>query len=489
MTKSLERTVAIWFAIVALISASVGLFTFRSQSDASIDDAWVEHTHAVIQLLERTKSSLGDAESNVRAFVISGEPERVDVFDAERPRIEFNLREVERMAAGNPAQQRRAARLRAAVAREVDLQARVIRARKTGGIESVLQVTRSEPGRPFTDRAGAILDEMVTEERSLLDSRSRIASGSRERTFLLITLGMMTNLGILILVFRMIGRETARRGHAERALQSSMAEARTLAMVASRTHNAVLIVDASGRIRWANDGFARMTEYPVEEVIGREAGPFLLGPESDPSSMEHSREKLWAGQGGVVEVLHQARSGRKYWAALEVQPVPATSGELDYVIAIMSDVTERRRTDGRLAVQHAAMKILDKASSLDEAIAKLLPAIGENLGVDVVEYWTIDRTLEVLKMRSHWATSDRWEELFSGPSQEWSFARGVGLPGRGLGSWRALLDRRPGRRLRLPPRRDRRTIGPPSRPGLPDLQQLGDDRRGHPPGPPPAADR
>ena len=65
---------------------------------------------------------------------------------------------------------------------------------------------------------------------------------------------------------------------AEAALRASELEARTLAMVASRTDNAVILTDSHGLVEWINDGFTRLTGYGLDEVVGRKPGNILQGP-------------------------------------------------------------------------------------------------------------------------------------------------------------------------------------------------------------------
>ncbi|HRE08330.1 MAG TPA: PAS domain-containing protein, partial [Opitutaceae bacterium] len=47
------------------------------------------------------------------------------------------------------------------------------------------------------------------------------------------------------------------------------AESRRLALVASRTANAVMLTDSLGRIEWVNDGFVRLSGYSMNEARGR----------------------------------------------------------------------------------------------------------------------------------------------------------------------------------------------------------------------------
>ena len=58
-------------------------------------------------------------------------------------------------------------------------------------------------------------------------------------------------------------KEIQERMQIERELRRSEAEARKLAMIASRTDNAVILTDPEGHIEWVNDGFTRITGYEL----------------------------------------------------------------------------------------------------------------------------------------------------------------------------------------------------------------------------------
>ena len=60
----------------------------------------------------------------------------------------------------------------------------------------------------------------------------------------------------------------------------------TLALVASKTDNAVIITDREGKIEWVNDGFERISGYTLEEASGRKPGHLLQGPDTDPETVE-----------------------------------------------------------------------------------------------------------------------------------------------------------------------------------------------------------
>ncbi len=151
--------------------------------------------------------------------------------------------------------------------------------------------------------------------------------------------------------FAYITTDITERRKIEEALRRSEAEAQKLALVASYTDNAVLITDAKGRIEWVNDGFTRITEYTLDEVIGKTPGSFLQGPETDPATVEHMRARLSEGSGFQVEILNYSKSGRKYWLEIEVRPIPDETGQVHRFIAIECEISARKALEEKLSQQ------------------------------------------------------------------------------------------------------------------------------------------
>lgn len=152
-----------------------------------------------------------------------------------------------------------------------------------------------------------------------------------------------------------VARDITERKQSEEALRRSEAEARRLALVASRTDNVVIITDAAGRIEWVNEGFARITGYALEEVVGRRPGSFLQGVGTDPETVRRIRARLAAGEGFTGEILNYSKSGREYWLAMDIQPIRDEAGALTNFIAIESDITDRKRAEAELRQAHVEL--------------------------------------------------------------------------------------------------------------------------------------
>ena len=204
--------------------------------------------------------------------------------------------------------------------------------------------------------------------------------------------------------------------HHERPMEerSREREVERLALVASRTHNSVIITDSKGRIVWVNEAFARLTGYEPEEVIGFTPGSFLQGPDSDPETIEYMRRKIDAGEAFQSEILNYRKDGSKYWLDIDVQPVRNAAGELVQFIAVEQDITARKEAERRLREQAARLEeqsrmaslraevgaSLNRDVSIDDILGECCEAILRHTGAAFARVWTLDSAAGELVLRA-----------------------------------------------------------------------------------------
>jgi PAS domain S-box-containing protein len=99
-----------------------------------------------------------------------------------------------------------------------------------------------------------------------------------------------------------------------------------------------------------------------------------------------------------------------------------------------NDSTERviadlKRSELRLAAQHAVSRVLSDSDTLAEATPRILEAVGESLGWEVGAIWEVDRAADVLRCVATWHAPGVEMTAFDDLTKESAFPRGVGLPG------------------------------------------------------------
>jgi diguanylate cyclase (GGDEF)-like protein/PAS domain S-box-containing protein len=123
---------------------------------------------------------------------------------------------------------------------------------------------------------------------------------------------------------------------------------RLLSLVAQRSTNGILILDAEQQVLFANDAFYGMTGYSMREMVGRNPMNLMIGPESDPAAVSRMTEAIASCRPTSVEVLCYHRSGRTYWGEVHLTPLAGPDGQLTHVIALTNDITGRIEMQRRL---------------------------------------------------------------------------------------------------------------------------------------------
>ena len=107
---------------------------------------------------------------------------------------------------------------------------------------------------------------------------------------------------------------------------------------------------------YANQGFVRMTGYPLPEVMGRNCR-FLQGPDTDPGAALEIRQAVETERECVVEILNYRKDGSTFWNRLSITPVRDGSGRVSHFIGIQSDVTGRRLAEDALRRAKDALEL------------------------------------------------------------------------------------------------------------------------------------
>jgi PAS domain S-box-containing protein len=201
----------------------------------------------------------------------------------------------------------------------------------------------------------------------------------------------------------------------------------------------ILIVDDRGRILLANGSAERMFGYTKAELLGRPVE--ILLPERLRSVHLQHRVGYFAaprsrpmGQG--LDLAARRKDGTEFPVEISLSPVDLAAGR--FVMALISDITRRRRAEQRLRTEFAITQVMAEGLPLQGAAPRLLGAICECLGWELGELWRVDVDTNVLRWEASWHAPALECEAFTLLSRELTFAPGVGMPGRVWTSGQAL---------------------------------------------------
>lgn len=150
--------------------------------------------------------------------------------------------------------------------------------------------------------------------------------------------------------------------------------------------DALLVTNPSGIIKTINRSAQKLFGYEEPELIGNSIRVIL--PLSDDVLIEHQHQLSVEPKSiNNWEVVCQKKTGEKIMVSFSCSAIKMETEASQHFIYIGRDITERQRIQKRIAIQHSITRILSDSSTIEEAIPKILPAIGETLGWDLGEFW------------------------------------------------------------------------------------------------------
>jgi PAS domain S-box-containing protein len=185
------------------------------------------------------------------------------------------------------------------------------------------------------------------------------------------------------------------------AMTADLADAKNkaeqLALVATRTTNAVVFTDAQRRITWVNDGFVRITGYTASEAIGKKPGEFLQSPRTDPATIRAMRAAFDRGLSFQGDICNQRKDGLDYWVNLDVIPLHDEHGQLTGFMATKLDITANKLTAARLEIERqraeAALTDLRRTENELQQKASRLALANQVGGIGIWEWDVPTNTL------------------------------------------------------------------------------------------------
>lgn len=189
-------------------------------------------------------------------------------------------------------------------------------------------------------------------------------------------------------------------------------------------------VGRSGRVLGANPACARTLGTTVAMLVGS-----TLEERIHDSATEGTLEALLREPTVAEElVLRLARDDDQEpaWIRVRVSPDGAPgSGE---ALVLLEDITERKRSEERMAAQHAVARILADSASLAEATPRILEATCRCLRWELGGLWRVDRAAGLLRLLDIWHVEHLRVDDFLNETRVIAIGRGVGLPGRAWGN-------------------------------------------------------
>jgi signal transduction histidine kinase/DNA-binding response OmpR family regulator/CHASE3 domain sensor protein len=159
--------IGLGLSLLILFISSLASFTSIRNLIASAD--LVSHSNEVMTNLDAVISTLKDAETGQRGYLLTGEKEFLEPYNGAKEYALELLDKIENSTADNQIQQKSAKRLHEIIQNRLSIIERTIEVKDKGGNISVLELIN---GKKYMDAARSVVKGMQAEEKRLLDERT-----------------------------------------------------------------------------------------------------------------------------------------------------------------------------------------------------------------------------------------------------------------------------------------------------------------------------
>ncbi len=139
-------------------------------------------------------------------------------------------------------------------------------------------------------------------------------------------------------------------------------ELEKLSIVASKTQNAVTIMDAAGNIEWVNAGFTRLYGYTLQ-LLTHERDSNIIKISGNPKIKDIVNSCIQNKRTERYETSNMSRNGEMLWVQTTLTPILNDDGEVIKLVAIDADIRELKEANEKIMAQSAELEKLSIVAS------------------------------------------------------------------------------------------------------------------------------
>jgi PAS domain S-box-containing protein len=343
VNRSLPRLLLLWYALALLLLPVNAVILATSVRTIRGNEMAVLHSHSVLNTLEVVLSTLKDAESGQRGFIITGEDTFLERYTGALASMRGQLARLADLLADNPEQLARFRELEGRVGDRIATLEQVIAVRRSAGFDAAQAIIRQGRGRQQMDAAREVVQTMEIAEERLLAARTSASEVGIRNTLSTFALTALINL-ISLLLIALLARRDMR--HREQAAAELREQREWLAVTLASIGDAVIATDPAGRVSFMNGAAEALTGWRNAAAMGRHSDEvFRIINETTRATVESpiarvmrentvvglANHTLLLGADGVERPIDDSGA-----------PIRKESGAVLGVVLVFRDVSERR---------------------------------------------------------------------------------------------------------------------------------------------------
>jgi methyl-accepting chemotaxis protein len=203
---SIGGKTAVGFSISMVIVLILGFVSYQSARGSLEASRQVTHSYDVLRQIERVLSTIKDAETGQRGYVLTGLDRFLEPYTAATTRLSGDIQDLRRLTSDNRAQQQSVDALQPLVADKLTEMNKVLDLRRSESLQAAIDLVKADRGRQLMDQIRDELSRMEGEERGLLQTRAAEAESRARNTTTVIVLTTLLALAVVIVASTLLTR-------------------------------------------------------------------------------------------------------------------------------------------------------------------------------------------------------------------------------------------------------------------------------------------
>ena len=353
LTTRIEKSVRIGSVAVLILFLGIGVMVYESTSRLLEINSLVEHTQQVLVKLEVLQSTLDEAVSSTRNYVLVGGQQNLDRFAHAKVDMTDLLRDLQGLTVDSPIQEDRIGKLRSELASTYQYWETAIALRSKGDSVAADHWMSSAVALQFMRDDRQIISAMIQDENQLFGIRARQAEGSARRAITIELLLAIAALVTLAAAYAFIQMDANERKKALEALgqsEASLAAAQRIAHLGSWELDLTNLQDFSkNELRWSDEVFRIFGHDPGQFGASSDAFYRTVHPDDRDRIRVALEEAVRDGMSYNTEhrILLPTGAERIVHEQADVVLDPQTQRPLK-IVGTVHDITDRSRAEMEL---------------------------------------------------------------------------------------------------------------------------------------------
>lgn len=367
MNKSLNRQITAGIGIALGLLSFNAATSYRNTLKLVENEAWVSHTHRVLTELEATFSTVKDAETGQRGYLLTGEERYLEPYHSAIARVNVQVAGLQQLIVDKQ-QQQRARNLKIAIDSKLAELEKTINLRRKKNLAAALRQVKTDRGKQIMDGIRQQVAAMTAAENQLLQQRARESQASANLTIVTFTVAAVVNLLLLVLVYYLVQRDRLLRDNAQikqnQLLEQLEHDRNSLQLTEERFRRAIvnaplpiMLHAENGEVLQINSAWTELSGYKSSEI----------------PTIEDWTEKAYGSRKSVVQAninwLHKLNSrlsegeyiittasgDKRIWDFYSA-PLGKLSDGRSLVISTAIDITARKQAEAEIRMLNATLE-------------------------------------------------------------------------------------------------------------------------------------